>query len=147
MVQTIHDEGEYMMSDHEDFRDTSGSRCLWDLDQRRGFDDAYQGDGYQPPVRGPDTQAYTGYQRESPRQRQHERRREQYDMGFTDGGYSVLEEAYPGISEATALMHTEGRSSPEDIIHWLLAHIEEKYRWDRSGHLEGYELDGRTVYG
>lgn len=105
----------------------------WNHKQQRGFEDAYEGRGYHPPPSAPGEDVT--------------RDREDYDLGFQDGGYSVLEEAYSGISEATARMHTEGHSSPEDIIEWLLAPIEEKYRWDRGGHLEDYHLDGRTIYG
>lgn len=117
-------------ADHFDHNNDS---YTWNHQQQRGFEDAYEGRGYHPPPSGPDAEIT--------------RDREDYDLGFQDGGYSVLEEAYPGISEATALMHTSGKSSQEDIIRWLLAPIEEKYRWDKEGHLHGYDLDGRTIYG
>lgn len=120
------------MSSYSNDRGWAGGRYSWNADQRRGFEDAYAGNGYHPP---PDTPGGSSPERE------------QYDLGFENGGYSLLEEAYPGISEATALMHTEGKSSQEDIIHWLLAPIEEKYRWDQGGHLAGYHLEGRTIYG
>lgn len=120
------------MASHEYFeRNTDGPE--WSYQQRRGFDDAYEGHGYHPPRYGPDEDL--------------EQEREDYDLGFENGGYMVLEDEYPGISEATALMHTDGKSSQEDIIHWLLAPIEQKYRWDRGGYLAGYELNGKTIYG
>lgn len=120
------------MASHEYFeRNTDGHP--WSYQQRRGFDDAYEGHGYHPPRYGPDEKL--------------EKEHEEYDLGFENGGYMVLEDAYPGISEATAQMHTSGKSSQEEIIHWLFMGAGQKRRFDREGHLCGYELDGRTIYG
>lgn len=104
----------------------------WIANEQRGFEDGYERRGFHPPG---EEDGEVSIQREG------------YEEGFIEGAYSVLEEAYPGISEATALMHTEGHSSQQDIIEWLLAPIERKYLWDQCGYLNGYELDGRTIYG
>ena len=120
------------MSSYSDDRGQAGGRYSWNADQRRGFDDAYAGNGYHPP---PDTPGGPSPERE------------QYDLGFENGGYMVLEDAYPGISEPTAQMHTSGKSSQQEIIHWLFMGAGQKRTFDHEGHLCGYELDGRTIYG
>jgi hypothetical protein len=121
------------MASHEYFeRNVDGH--AWSYQQRRGFDDGYEVHGYHPPRYGKEVK--NG-------QLEHE----EYDLGFTNGAYSVLEDAYPGISEATALMHTGGKATQGEIIEWLFVPVEEKRRRDPEGYLAGYELTGKTPYG
>lgn len=94
-----------------------------------GFDDGYGQRGYQ------------GFR--------HREVIEDYDTGFENGAYSLLEEVHPGLSEATAEMHVSGKSGPEDTIVWLFLPVESKLRWARNGELAGFEealRSGSTVY-
>lgn len=123
------------MPSHEYFeRNTDGpSFQKRSYQQRQGFDDGYEEHGYHPPRYGPEEQL--------------ESEREDYDTGFTNGAYTLLEDAYPGISEATALMHTAGKATQAEIIEWLFLPLKEKRRRDPEGYLAGYELTGKTPYG
>lgn len=120
------------MPAHEIFAaglDTTG----WSYSWRKGFDDGFEEHGYHPPRHGPERQL--GPQRED------------YDAGFEAGAYTALDSAYPGISEATALMHVHGRSDQREIIDWLFLDADSKRRWDHEGNLAAFEFTGKTIYG
>ena len=106
----------------------------WSSETRRGFDDAYGQRGFNPPGDG----EVTG-------------EREEYEQGFEHGGYELLEENYPGLSEETSEMHVATHSSIEDTINWLLQPVDEKYGADFSEELASYLKEMRerrkTVYG
>lgn len=97
-------------------------------DEQNGFDDGFGQRGY----RGSEAEDI-----------------EDYERGFESGAYSLLEAIHPGLSEATADMHVNGKSSSEDTIYWLFAKADYKLKWARADELEGYEgvlKSGSTMY-
>ncbi|MGB3635736.1 MAG: hypothetical protein WA982_17000 [Rubrobacteraceae bacterium] len=117
---------------HEQFE--AKTAYEWSPETRRGFDDAYGERGFNPPGDGEITEE-----------------REEYEQGFEHGGYTLLEENYPGVSEATSDMHLATHSSIEDTINWLLVPVDKKYGSDFSEELAAYLSEMRekrkTVYG
>lgn len=102
--------------------------------RQRGERDGFNERGYDPPSEA------TGEAREL------------YDDGFIDGAYTRLEAAYPDLSDATAEMHTGGKSDTADIIAWLFLEPDQKIAWARNGELDEYldviagDAGGKTTY-
>lgn len=128
------------MASHEYFEANDTAENLpWSYQRRRGFDDAYEQNGYRPPRYGPEETLA----RESA----------DYRLGFCNAAFAVLEDAYPkfGAQAALALSHgmglTQDQLTDQHVLDWLLLDAAAKHAADPGGHLLGLGLDDRTAYG
>lgn len=128
------------MASHEYFEANDEIENLpWSYERRRGFDDAYNQNGYRPPRYGPDDHL--------------RRKTTDYRRGFCNAAFTLLEDTYPNFrAQATLALSTGIVAGPESVtdryvLDWLLLDAAGKHKADTDGYLLGLGLADKTAYG